>query len=266
MRFGITCRTDDRRLRIAHMVAEYLRGKAELVAAPTIAESLKLEAVPLEKMDVDILVTIGGDGTILYALQHCDAPVFGINAGEIGFLTEIEPIEVHDGLNRLLSGDYFIENRSKIATWLNGTRLPDCANDAVLHTPRPAKLLHFEIKAGRSLDTRIRADGVVFATPTGSTSYAMSAGGPILDPSLDAILVVPIAAFSLATRPIVVPPDHLLEIRLLDPDKPAVLVLDGQVEQEIGSKDIIRLTGSDKKARFARFRHQFYARLAERLS
>jgi NAD+ kinase len=257
---------DERRVRIARMVVDHLKGRAELVAAPEIAKELGLPGSPLEKMDVDVLITIGGDGTILYALQHSDAPIFGINAGEIGFLTEIEPIELNDGLSRLLAKEYFIETRSKIATWVNGTRLLDCANDAVLHTPRPAKLLHYEIKAGRSLDTRIRADGVVFATPTGSTSYAMSAGGPILDPSLDAILVVPIAAFSLATRPIVLPPDHVLEIRLLDPEKPAVLVLDGQIEQEISASDVLKVTGSEKKARFARFRNQFYARLAERLS
>lgn len=266
-RFGVTFRPgDEKRLHIGRMAVERLRGKADVVAPPDIAEALGVPAVPLAKMDVDVLAVVGGDGAILHALQNCDAPVFGVNAGEIGFLTEVEPIEIGDGLQRLLDGDYFVESRRKLATWLDGERLPDTSNDTVVKTPRPAKILHFDIRTPEGLATHVRADGIVFATPTGSTSYAMSAGGPIVDPGVEAFLVVPIAPFSLQTRPIVVPPSTTIELRLVEPGKTAAVVLDGQAEREMDPGQVLRVSMSERRGRFARFRQHFWTRLVERLS
>lgn len=265
-RFGVTFRPgDERRLHFGRMAVERLAGKADLVAPPDVADLLGVPSVPLPKMDVDVLLVVGGDGAILHALQSCHAPVFGINAGEIGFLTEVEPIELGDGIQRLLDGEYFLESRLKLATWINGERLPDTANDTVVKTPRPSKILNFDIRTPAGLRTDLRADGLVFATPTGSTSYAMSAGGPIIDPAVEAFLVVPIAPFSLHSRPIVVPPSTTIETRLVDKAKTAAIVLDGQVEREMQPSDILRVGVSEHKARFARFRPHFWTRLAERL-
>ena len=268
MRFGVTTKADDaRRVKVANHVVQFLKGKAEVLADEDVAKHLS-DGVPsarLSQMKVDVMVCIGGDGTILHALQHNKAPVFGINMGELGFLTEIEPIELADGLQRVLSGDYFLEHRLKIAASLNQRRLPDAANEVAVKTKRISKILQFEIAWGDRENMRLRGDGVILATPTGSTSYAMSAGGPIVDPRVDSFSLVPLAAFSLSARPMVLPPDVTLQLRTLQREKEAVVVIDGQHEEEMHEGDTLTLWGSEERARFVRFRQQFFHRLKSRL-
>lgn len=268
MRFGLTTKADDaRRVKVANHVVQFLKGKGEVVADQDVVKHLN-ESVPsarLSDMKVDVMVCIGGDGTILHALQHNKAPVFGINMGELGFLTEIEPIELADGLQRVLSGDYFLEHRIKIAASLNHRRLPDAANEVAVKTKRISKILQFEIAWGDRENLRLRGDGVILATPTGSTSYAMSAGGPIVDPRVDCFSLVPLAAFSLSSRPMILPPDVTLQLRTLQREKEAVVVIDGQHEEEMREGDTLTLWGSEERARFIRFRQQFFHRLKSRL-
>lgn len=268
MRVGLTTKADDpRRIKVANHVVQFLKGKADVVADEDIVKRLG-DSVPsarLSEMKVDVMVCIGGDGTILHALQHNKAPVFGINMGELGFLTEIEPIELTDGLQRVLDGDYFLEHRLKIAASLNEKRLPDAANEVAVKTKRISKILQFEIAWGDRENMRLRGDGVILATPTGSTSYAMSAGGPIVDPRVECFALVPLAAFSLSSRPMVLPPDVTLQLRTLQREKEAVVVIDGQHEQEMREGDTLTLYASEERARFIRFRAQFFHRLRSRL-
>ena len=269
MRFGITARPDDaRRLKVANHVAQFLDGKADLVVDEELAPSVSpsLPSAPLDKMKCDVMVCIGGDGTILHALQHNSAPVFGINMGELGFLTEIEPLELTDGLRRVLSGDFFIEHRLKIASALNQKRLPDATNEVAIKTRRLAKILQFEIGWGERELLRLRGDGVILATPTGSTSYAMSAGGPIVDPRVECLVVVPLAPFSLSARPMVLPTESVLQMRVMQREKEAMIVVDGQVEVLMKEGDTLTLYASEERARFVRFRQQFFHRLKSRLS
>jgi NAD+ kinase len=269
MRIGLTAKPDDpRRVKVANHVAQFLHGKADLVVDPDLVEHLaeKVESEPLDRMKVDVMVCIGGDGTILHALQHNKAPVFGINMGELGFLTEIEPIELSDGLRRLLARDFFLEHRIKIASSLNQRRLPDAANEVAVKTKRISKILTFEIAWGDRELMRVRGDGVIVATPTGSTSYAMSAGGPIVDPRVECFSLVPLAAFSLSSRPMVLPPDTVMQLRILQRQKDAVIVVDGQHEEEMHEGDTLTLWASEERARFVRFRQQFFHRLKSRLS
>lgn len=268
MKFGLTAKPDDpRRVKVANHVVQFLQGKADLIVEDDLAKlvSEKVHSAPLRGMKVDVMIVIGGDGTILHSLQHNRAPVFGINMGELGFLTEIEPIELTDGLHRVLSGDYFIEHRIKIAASINQRRLPDAANEVAVKTKRLAKMLQFELAWGDREVFRVRGDGIILATPTGSTSYAMSAGGPIVDPRVECFALVPLAAFSLSSRPMVLPPETVLQVRTLQSEKEAVVVVDGQHEEEMHAGDTLTLYASEERARFVRFRQQFFHRLKSRL-
>lgn len=271
MRLGIAAKPDDpQRVKIARYAFDYLKGRenAEVVVQQELAKHFDGEAkgVPLEGMDVDVLVTIGGDGTILHAMQRTHAPVFGINVGELGFLTESEPIELPDALDRLLTRDYEIESRVKLATRVNDEKMPDALNETVVKTARAAKMLSFDLRVNGHPIHRVRADGLIFATPTGSTSYAMSAGGPIVDPRVECLLITPIAAFSLTSRPLVFPTASEVELHLGEAHKDAVLVIDGQHERALRADDRIAFGASSERARFVRFGTQgFYDRLNERL-
>jgi NAD+ kinase len=242
-------------------------GCEEVIAEEALGSKLKLniKSMALNNMQVDVLITVGGDGTILRALQHCNAMIFGINVGVLGFLTEVKPEDAKAGLERVLANEYIIDTRVRLKTMLNEERLVDSVNEAVIHTAHIAKMRQFEICVDESPAAEFRADGVIIATPTGSTSYAMSAGGPIMDPRVEAFIVVPIAPFKLSARPLVVPLHSKISIRFLDPGRPSVLVLDGQYERKITSEDVVHISVSESRARFIKFDTDFYRKVTEKL-
>lgn len=266
MKLGFAGRVDvPERLKLARDAVDILGERADLVASPTLATALTdLESVPIREMDVDAMVTFGGDGTILYTLHRTNAPILGVNLGEMGFLTATEPRDMEQALERLLAGDYHVEERLKLAARLNDERLPDAANEVVLKTPRPAKVLKIQVRNREEDVLRIMADGIIVATPTGCTGYSLSAGGPLVDPRLDLLLVVPLADFRIMSRPLVYPPDEPLEVHLEEPGKDGILSVDGQVEREVTPDDVIRLERSDTPSRFVRFRFDFYDRIRDR--
>ena len=224
----------------------------------------KIRYDELENFDSDVILTIGGDGTILRTIHRTNKRVLPINAGILGFLTELDQDDLETGLGRLLDEDYFIDSRSRLKTKYKDFHIVDAVNEAVIHTAHVAKIRSFRIYVdGFEADT-IRADGIIIATPTGTTCYAMSAGSPILDPKVPAITIVPIASFSLSTRPIVVPDSSEIEIRPLD-GKESLLVIDGQQTIETDGKEPIRFSRSDKKAEFVRFERNFYKRVWKKL-
>lgn len=266
LRLGLIARPDaPDRVEVAERVLKEVGSRAEVVVHEHAAKALRMKGRPFSEMDVDVMVTVGGDGTILWTLQHHDAPVFGVNLGELGFLTEVDPEHLAEGLDRLLGGDYTVEDRARVATTVNGQRLPDAVNEAVVRTARASKMLHLVIRLDGHEMERIRCDGLILSTPTGSTSYAMSAGGPIVDPRLAALLLVPLAAFKIGTRPVVLPPEARLTVTLTSPVKDAVLAIDGQHEAPVGEGDELAFHLSERRARFVRFGEHFYRRLRERL-
>lgn len=248
---------------IAKKVLDALKGQDYVVESHT-ARGLGVKGVPLSDMKVDVIITVGGDGTLLRTLQATDRPVLGVNAGILGFLTEVQPDEVKSAIKRLLSGDYNIDERLKLKTMMDGERLEDATNEAVLHTAHIAKMRHFEISIDGKRATEIRADGLIIATPTGSTSYAMSVGSSIIDPRVDALVIAPIAPFRLAARPLVVPAKSKIGVTIKDP-KDCIMVIDGQVEFATKGSEKYMFTGSEKKARFISFRDDFYSTLEEKL-
>lgn len=240
-------------------------GAHEVLLENEIAGTLGKRGHGLRDMKVDLILAVGGDGTILRAFQLNEAKVLGINSGSLGFLAEIYGDEAVAHLERVLRGDYRTEDRMRLRVDVEGRRVSDCLNEAVVHTAHVSKIRAFEIRVDDQVAERVRADGMILATPTGSTSYSMSVGGPIVDPRIDAIIVAAIAPFKPSIRPIVFPPMSRVEVRLEKP-KECILVLDGQQEFPLQGTETIRVTRSDRPARFIRFRDDFYQRIEQKLA
>ena len=248
---------------MAKKVLDALKGQ-KVIVENRAAEGLGVEGVPLSEMDVDVIITVGGDGTILRTLQGSDAPVMGVNAGVLGFLTEVQPEGIKEAVRRLVKGDYKVVQRVKLKIVLNGRRLKDATNEAVIHTAHISKMRYFEISVDGTRAMDMRADGIIVATPVGSTCYAMSVGSAIIDPRVDALVIAPIAPFRLATRPLVVPARSKIALTITDP-KECVMVIDGQEEVAMTGKEKVMFTASEKKARFVTLQSDFYKNLEEKL-
>ncbi len=266
MKFGVVSNPSiEKATGIAKEVLDFLSEKAEVTIEESLANILGVEGRPLSEMEPDILITIGGDGTVLWTLQRTNVKLFSINAGVLGFLTEVSPEEAIESINRILRGDYIVDKRTRLKTLMNENRLFDCINEAVIHTAHVAKMRHFEIMVDDNFMADIRADGIIVATPTGSTCYAMSVGSPLVDPRVNAFVIAPIAPFKLSARPYVVPIESEIKIKLLEPERPCVLVLDGQYETQVPSEGIIKFTASENPAELVRFSRDFYKRVSEKL-
>ena len=266
MKFGITANPHiPSAMECATRVLAKLESHQEVLLESDLARALGRKGIPLAHMKADVMLAIGGDGTILRALQLSESRVLGINSGSLGFLAEVYAEEVDEYLDRIARGNYKVEERMRLKVTVDGERMFDCTNEAVVHTAQVAKIRHFEIRLDDELVERVRADGVIVATPTGSTSYSMSAGGPIVDPQVEAIIVTAIAPFKPASRPHVFPAAGQVHVRLGKP-KECLLVMDGQHESTLkGTEDVV-LTASERRAKFIRFRDDFYRRIEEKLS
>ena len=245
---------------LANELYDFLAENGEVFIEKNFNNKKKLKEYSLDEINkkADIVVTIGGDGTILRTLEKVDKPVFAINSGGMGFLSEVESKYAKEGLQRVLNGDYNVEERAKLKIMLDGKRLPDAANEVTVQTGRIAKIMYLQIFVENELIETLGADGVIVATSTGSTSYALSVGGPILDPSVNAMVIAPLAPFKLSARPWVVPLKKKIGIKLLPKSKECKLVIDGESPQSVTTDSNIVITGSEKKARFIRFGESFY--------
>ncbi len=250
MRYGIVANPEKEEC-IA-LVEEIKKRIPDAVVEEKIAKILNLnDGVSLEDMNVDIIITVGGDGTILLALQRAKGRILGVNMGLLGYLTEIESHELWDSLRRIEEGNYWVEKRMKIKVMLNGKRLHDCTNEAVVHTAEIAKLRSYSIYFENEILDRFRADGIIVATPTGSTSYSLSAGGPILHPQIEGMVITPLSPFKRYPRSFVLPIGKV-RIEIADRKK-NLLVLDGQETVEIEDEDVVEIEKSENYAEFIRF-------------
>jgi NAD+ kinase len=264
MRIGISGTPELRNFkRVANKVVEALNGE-DLVFEERTAEALGREGVPLSKLKADVLITVGGDGTILRTLQSTSLPILGVNAGVLGFLTEVQPGEIETSMAQLIKGDYKIDKRLKLKVVVDGKRMKDTTNEAVVHTAHVAKMRHFVVSVDNKPATQMRADGIIVATPTGSTCYAMSVGSSIIDPRVEALVIAPIAPFRLSARPLVVPAKSSISVTIHEP-KECVMVADGQEEVFLTGNEEIVFTSSEKKARFVILKGEFYKNLEEKL-
>lgn len=236
----------------------------DIILDDAIAKEFGIKGCPICEMKVDIIITIGGDGTILRALNNNTAPLIGINAGGVGFLAEIDVKDIEDGIAKLRRGEYTIEDRTRVVARYNGMDLADAVNEVVVHTDSIAKIRHFKVYVNDNLMTEVRADGIIVSTPTGSTCYAMSLGAPIIDPNVNGMVIVPMAAYKFASRPFVVPLGAKVTVESIM-DKGCLIVTDGQEEFQMAGRSSIDISASGRKSRFIRFNTEFYRRVREKL-
>ncbi len=223
---------------------------------------------PLKTMSVDLMITLGGDGTVLKTVREMPSsktPILAINLGRRGYLTEIEPDRFEESFGRWLNGDFQIEEQWRVAVSLNGHRIGDCLNEALLLPRTPDKMLNIEASQHGRRIIKARADGFMVATPTGSTAHSFSAGGPVLETSLNVLVMTMIAPLQ-PVKSLVVPTDGKLTVRLEKPGPTATLVNDGNPVKQIGLGQALEFKKSVNSARFVRFGDTFLQRSLRRLA
>lgn len=276
-RIGIVARGDSPdAARLAFELAQWLLRRGRSVALdPDTATAVSFsgpEYLPSE--EYDLVVVLGGDGTLLGAARNLAgrAPLLSVNLGRMGFLTELKRSELYAVLGHVLGGKFGIEERSLLDVELHraagSVATYRALNDAVVAKNAVAKIIDLTVRIDDQLVARFRGDGLIVSTPTGSTAYNLSAGGPIVDPGLPVLVLTPICPHSLALRPLVVPDTGVLDIETETRPEDGVvfLALDGQEGAEVVPGDRIRLTRSPSKVRLVKVSgRNFHDNLREKL-
>jgi NAD+ kinase len=211
---------------------------------------------------VDLLVVLGGDGTLL-SVADCavkadvEVPILGVNFGSLGFLTEATLPELYPSLESALSGAARIEERMMLraTTIRGGLPLPDhlALNDVVITKAARARMTDLSVFVGDEFVTRVKADGLIVATPTGSTAYNLAAGGPIVQPVVDAIVLTPIAPHMLTNRPIVIPASSIVRVQPMMAERDELYVtFDGQAGYQLEAGDEVRISRAERRVRLLR--------------
>lgn len=211
--------------------------------------------------DADVVVAVGGDGTVLEAVRlgiAAGIPVLGVNAGHVGFLTEVEPDGVGRAVDRLVAGEYEESTRMTLQATLPGQPPVAGLNDVVVEKLISRHVVKLVVSVGAEQLLEYRADAVVVATPTGSTAYTFSAGGPLVDPELDALVVTPVAPHNLFGRPIVFRPTVELRLDVVD-DRPARVNLDGRIVGELEPGEGVVISQAPTSVRLIRFTPRNFA-------
>lgn len=218
-------------------------------------------AVPRENVpdEVDMVLVLGGDGTLLSAarlLEGKDQPILGINLGSLGFLTELGLDELYGSLERVLAGEYTIEHRVRLEASLHreGKEIGhyQVLNDVVINKGALARIIDLEVYVDDKKVTNFQADGLIVSTPTGSTAYSLAAGGPIIEPTLDVIVVSPICPHTLTNRPLVISGDSRIDLCLQSDSGAVFLTLDGQEGTRLNQGDNVRVRASGNKVNLIR--------------
>lgn len=268
---GLVARYDKKQaLTLAEELARYLKAKKLQVYLEDTLEG-KIDApaklVPLKDMKTDFIITIGGDGTILrtcLTLPKPEPPILGVNMGVRGFLTEVEPKDTLPAVDKLLKGEFTIEKCAKLVASADGEAFPDALNDVVVSGGEPSKILYLQIYKDGQPIAKCEADGLIVSTQKGSTGYSFSAGGPVLDPEVDAIVLTPICSLT-TFRSLVFPATSKITIEALRP-KDMLVIVDGNYRHVVpANKPSVTVVRSKKVTSFIRFKGEFYERLQSRL-
>ncbi|MDQ6973007.1 MAG: NAD(+)/NADH kinase [Mariprofundaceae bacterium] len=253
---GISIKQGDARAAsLAVELISWLKQQGKAVCIDASMQDLCAEnCTPLSDMPatVDLMLVLGGDGSLLTTGRHfigSDTPILGINLGRLGFLTETPVDDMFKAVATVLSGKGEVVRHFSLRAegWRKGKMLSSghAMNDVVLQRNRHPRMIEFEMRVAGHFVFRVRADGIVLATPAGSTAYALSAGGPIVHPGLDAITVAPVCPHILSNRPIVLPASESISLHLTEVPAPGALNLDGQMTLDLQQGDEIRVCKSD---------------------
>ena len=267
---GLVARYDRKSaLKLTEDLAEYLKSRGlKIYVEDTLTDKVttKEEFIPLSKMKADFIITIGGDGTILRTCLNVPKPeplILAINMGVRGFLTEIEPKNACEAVERILKGEFKIEKCAKLAVKIGKEPMPDALNDVVISACEPSKILYTQIcKDGKPI-LKCQADGLIVATQTGSTGYSLSAGGPVLDQEVDAFVLTPICSLTVF-HSLVFPSDSTVSFNVERPREMLVLI-DGNYRKLVSADEMLEVTRSKNVTSFIRFETDFYDRLKNRL-
>ncbi len=196
---------------------------------------------------IDMVSVFGGDGTLLHAARlvgSSKVPILGVNLGALGFLTEVKLEDLHAAFEKILAGEYNLENRMmlRVEVHRGSETAAHCLalNDAVINKGAISRMIELEVSVNSQVVTVTRADGLIISTPTGSTAYSLSAGGPILYPTLEAFIITPICPHTLTNRPVVVPDDAIVDLKLRH-GSDVMLTVDGQVGLPLQPGDTLRI-------------------------
>ncbi len=239
-------------------------------------EDPSIKFVAPERMydNVDLVVVVGGDGTVLEAARRAapkEIPILGINKGRLGYMTSLEVDEL-DLIEKVMRGEYYFDTRSMLDIELRHNGKPlyvSCAlNDAVVSNGSIAKVVDMQLKADDKIVGNYRADGLIVSTPSGSTAYSLSAGGPVMSPNVNAICVTPICSHSFRDRPIIFSDESVIEIYNICEREPYLyLSIDGRINIRIMRNQSVRITKSKRVAKLMRVKdHNFYAEFCSKLS
>jgi len=220
----------------------------------------------------DLVLVLGGDGTLLSASRAVASSgtlILGINLGTLGFLTEVQLSGLYPALDAIEKGDYLVDSRSMLSCSLlrNGSTLTThvALNDLVVSKSAIARLNSFQLFVDSEFVSSYKADGLIIATPTGSTAYSLGAGGPILKPDVQAFLITPVSPHGLTHRPVVVRDTVVIEIRVNTGQEQAYLSLDGQVGMPVQEGDLVRCVKAEHPAKLLRFQKTFFEVLSTKL-
>lgn len=222
----------------------------EQIGEPISASDARRE--PTVISNADLIVVLGGDGTMISAARmvgNADSRVMGVNYGSLGYLTDFRIEEMFTALESIIAGDYEIDRREMLNAehWRSGERIAEgrVLNDVVINKAALARIIEIDVKLNGLFVNTFRADGLIIATPTGSTAYNLSAGGPIIYPSMNAVVITPICPFTLTNRPIVVPDTAEIELHLQDANEGVFLTFDGQTGHRMQADDRVVIRKSE---------------------
>lgn len=235
----------------ANGLAKWLKSKKHEVFV--VDSKNKMSGLSLKPMaSADFVVVLGGDGTYLRAVQKLEGrniPVLGINLGSLGFLTPTRELDMYKAVGQVLAGKYEIKSRSMIESQFSREvkKRHLALNDIVIERGNWSQLINIEISADNTVVNEVKADGIIIATPTGSTAYNLAAGGPILHPDVESIVVSSIAPHSLTNRPMIFPEAINLKFKLVGSRQTAHFIVDGQIKGTLKAGDEIHITRSEKR-------------------
>jgi len=253
----------------AWLIIDWLqKRKIEVFVPPWLSDKFSsCQGLNLQEMKekIDFLITLGGDGTIFQAAREfapCRIPLIGINLGGLGFLTEIPLANFENGLSSVLDGKYKIEHRLMLQTFVfrKGTQVENfiCLNDVVIGKSSLPRIISLKTFVNDELVTTYSADGLIVSTPTGSTAYSLSAGGPVVHPSLKVMILSPICAHTLAVRSLILCQNDQIEVILEPPAPEVLLTIDGQVGFPLQEMDLIKIHKAPFQAHLIRLRESLF--------
>ncbi len=241
-------------------------SEENIVVPKKIGKKIGREGTRIEKMNVETIITIGGDGTVLYTLQKLpNTPILGINMGKRGFLADVKPEEAYEALDMLIEDKIDIFERERLKVKVSGEKFGKALNEGAIRTETPTQLISFRVRVDGEVAEENEGDGLIVSTPTGSTAYSLAAGGPIIDPRVKASLVVPLSTHRPRSMPLVYPNPSKLEIDILKTKGKVDLTLDGQVTKKIEEEDKVSFTRAENGAKFYKWKRKFYEKMREKL-